>query len=61
MSRPIGWILLEIAMTLLVFASIATFVMGGGNKALEVVLTVAGVAIGLSAEIQRRRAKRNAA
>ena len=59
MSRPIGWILLEIAMALLVFANIATFITGGGNKILEVTLTVAGVAVGLSAESQRRRANRN--
>ncbi len=60
MSHPIGWILLEIAMALLAFANIASFVAGGGNRILEVGLTVGAVAIGLSAEIQRRRAKRDA-
>ncbi len=59
MSSPIGWILLEIAMALLVFANIATFITGSGYKILEVALTVAGVAVGVSAESQRRRARRN--
>jgi len=61
MSHPIGWILLEIAMALLVFANIATFITGGGNKIFEVALTGGGIAVGLTAEIQRRRARRNAA
>ena len=61
MSHPIGWILLEIAMALLVFANIATFITGGGNKIFEVALTGGGFAVGLTAEIQRHRARRNAA
>ncbi len=61
MSHPIGWVLVEIAMALLVLAMITSFVAGGGSKVLEVVLAVAAVAIGLRAETQRRRAKKNAA
>ncbi len=61
MSHPIGWVLVEIAMALIVLANITSFVAGGGSKVLEVALAVAAVAIGLRAEIQRRRAKNNAA
>ena len=58
MSHPIGWILLEIAMALLAFANIASFVVGGGNRILEVGLTVGAVAVGLSAEVQLHEACR---
>jgi len=61
MSRPIGWILLEIAMGLIVAAMVTTLLAGGGNKTLEVALTIAAVAVGVGCERQRRRSARNAA
>jgi hypothetical protein len=59
MSHPIGWILLEVAIGLIVAANVATLLVGGGNKALEFALTIAAVAVAVGCEIQRRRARKH--
>ncbi len=61
MSRPIGWIILEVSMGLLAAANVVTLLSGGGKKAFEIVLTVGAVAVAFAAEVQRRRARKNAA
>jgi len=40
---------------------VTTLLAGGGNKTLEVALTIAAVAVGVGCERQRRRSARNAA
>jgi len=49
MSHPIGWILLEVAVGLIVAANVATLFAGGG-KTLDVALTIGAVAVAVGCE-----------
>jgi len=50
MSHPIGWILLEVAVGLIVAANVATLFAAGGNKTLDVALTIGAVAVAVGCE-----------
>lgn len=61
MSRKVGWILLEFAMVLLLIGQVIDLVGGQGNKLVEIALAVLAVAVGISAEVSRRRVGKSAA
>ena len=64
MTKPIGWLVLELAMLLATAAMILEVIDTAatpGRKAVQAFIAIAALAVATYADVQRRRMKRNAA
>ena len=64
MTKPIGWLVLELAMLLATAAMIIDLIHTAampGSKAVQALIAIAALAVATYADVQRRRMKRNAA
>ena len=64
MTKPIGWLVLELAMLLVTAAMILDLIHTAatpGGTAVQALIAIAALAVATYAAVQRRRMKRNAA